>query len=275
MTSTHPRRAAAQAEADAWLDLHADWAKGLPAEVRDTSVIGDATASGDGRSLPWYRFDGAFVGAPGPRDYQPRGLSGAECPRRITGDEPERTSTYEGPIHGTATEPVDYAALDHERRIVHDLPREELVEFRTPAMPLPAVELQVFPDTRRRAVRARAAEGTRQFSAATAVMGQPVPLSFQFRSCPIPGRTPSGDGFAYRRRAGRTQAFGDLSGHADTSWIEQLAAAEFIEWLRIEARCTDKELRALQQRAAGVSQTDRSGATLLRARRRALAALAS
>jgi hypothetical protein len=260
MTSPHPRRALAQSEADAWLDLHSDWSKGLPADVRDTSVIGEVSASGDGRSLPWYRFDGAFVGAPGPRGYEPLGLSGSECPRRITGDEPKRTSTYEGPIHGTATEPVDYAALDHERRIVHDLPADLLVQFSTPAMPLPTIDLQEFPDTSRRAVRARAAEDTRQFSAVTSVTDQRVPSRLTY------------DQHSVDSRRYRTAAYADLSGHLDHSCPDQLAYDELVAWLRIEAGCTHREVEALERRAAGQPVPDRH--CLIRAQRRAQAALA-
>jgi hypothetical protein len=61
---------------------------------------------------------------------------------------------------------------------------------------------------------------------------------------------------------------------ADRSWAARLAAAELLEWLRLEAGLSELELEALQQRAAGVPQSDRSGAALARAQRRARAALA-
>lgn len=61
---------------------------------------------------------------------------------------------------------------------------------------------------------------------------------------------------------------------ADPRWTAQLAEAEFLQWLRLEAGLTDREVEALQQRAAGTAQSDRSGATLARAQRRAQAALA-
>lgn len=57
MTSTHPRRALAESEAAAWLDLHSDWAKGLPAEVRDTTVKGELFHDhlGDGWDTLWWK----------------------------------------------------------------------------------------------------------------------------------------------------------------------------------------------------------------------------
>jgi hypothetical protein len=58
----------------------------------------------------------------------------------------------------------------------------------------------------------------------------------------------------------------------DTRWQDQLAAAELLEWLRLEAGLTDRELEALQQAAAGTPVTDRH--CLARARRRAQSALA-
>ena len=234
MTSIHPRRALAQAEADAWLDLNNDWAKGLPAEVRDTTMRGELFRDclGDGWDTLWWQSTASDLDTPTARP--------------------------------TSTTPTCAVDSDYDQ----SLPTIERRQIQTGRLGNYGVQPKAPTH-----IVARA--GTEKLSDSTVVLGQRVPTAFQFRSCPIPGRTPSGDGFAYRRRAGRTQAFGDLSGHADTSWMDQLAAAEFIEWLRIEARCTDKELEALQQRAAGVSQTDRSGATLLRARRRALAALAS
>jgi hypothetical protein len=68
-----------------------------------------------------------------------------------------------------------------------------------------------------------------------------------------------------------TQAFADLSGHADFSWMSQLAEAELLEWLRLEAGLTALEIESLQQRAAGVAVPDRH--CLARAQRRAQAAL--
>ena len=60
----------------------------------------------------------------------------------------------------------------------------------------------------------------------------------------------------------------------DTSWQGQLAEAELLEWLRLEAGLTVLEIEALQRRAAGVAQPTRSDReTLARAQRRAQAAL--
>jgi hypothetical protein len=127
---------------------------------------------------------------------------------------------------------------------------------------------------RGRALRAVAQQGTEQLLDTTAVLGQPVPVSLQFRSVPVAGMTGSGEGFAYRRRAGVTQAFADLSGHADTGWMDQLAAAELLEWLRLEAGLTALEAEALQRRAAGLAQPSRSARYALdRAQRRAAEAL--
>ena len=57
MTNVHPRRALAESEAAAWLELHDDWNKGLPAEVRDTSVKGELFHDhlGDGWDNLWFR----------------------------------------------------------------------------------------------------------------------------------------------------------------------------------------------------------------------------
>ena len=57
MTNIHPRRAQAESEAAAWLDLHSDWAKGLPAEVRDTTVKGELfhDCLGDGWDTLWWK----------------------------------------------------------------------------------------------------------------------------------------------------------------------------------------------------------------------------
>lgn len=57
MTNVHPRRAQAESEAAAWLDLHSDWAKGLPAEVRDTTVKGELfhDCLGDGWDTLWWK----------------------------------------------------------------------------------------------------------------------------------------------------------------------------------------------------------------------------
>ena len=230
MTSTHPRRAAAQAEADAWLDLHADWAKGLPADVRDTTVRGELFHSclGDGWDTLWWR-SASDSSAPSARP--------------------------------TSTTPQCAVDADYDQSL-------PTIERRR----IQAGRLGDFGIQQNAPPRIVARAGTEQLSAVTAVLGDRVARSLLFRSCPIPSRTRSGDGFAYRRRAGRTQAFGDLSGHVDSSWIEQLAAAELVEWLRAEARCTEREIEALERRAAGQPVPDRH--CLARAQRRAQAAMA-
>ena len=58
---------------------------------------------------------------------------------------------------------------------------------------------------------------------------------------------------------------------SDRSWMQQLAYDELIQWLRVEAKLTDKEIEALECRAAGVPVKDRH--CLRRARMRALQAL--
>jgi len=227
MTTIHPRRALAEAEAAAWLELHADWSRGLPAEVRDTSVIGTETISHfDGRDLPWYRMDGARIGAPAPRvessvDRSPRG---------------HRSH----PLQGWGPTPTTGGRL-----------------------PMPAAGAPL--PLRGRALRAVAQQGTEQLRPVTVVMGERVPAAMR---C---DRRAEGD----TRHQGVTQAFADLSGHADTSWMDQLAAAELLSWLRLEAGLTEREIESLQQRAVGVAQSDRSGATLARAQRRARRALAA
>lgn len=62
----HPRRAQAEAEAAAWLDLHSDWATGLPAEIRDTSVRGQLfhDCLGDGWDTLWWQSTASDHAAP-------------------------------------------------------------------------------------------------------------------------------------------------------------------------------------------------------------------
>ena len=60
----------------------------------------------------------------------------------------------------------------------------------------------------------------------------------------------------------------------DTSWQEQLAEAELLEWLSAEAGLSELEREALARRAAGVAQPTRSDReSLARAQRRAAQAL--
>ena len=113
---------------------------------------------------------------------------------------------------------------------------------------------------RGRALRAVGRQGTEQLRDVTVVLGQRVPSAMTY------DRHVQHDADRYA-----THPMADLSGHADFSWMSQLAAAELLEWLRLEARLTDRELEALQQRAAGVAVPDRH--CLARAQRRAQAAL--
>ena len=114
---------------------------------------------------------------------------------------------------------------------------------------------------RGRALRAVAQQGTEQLRPTTVAMGDRVPAAMRY------DRHADADS----RHQGVTQAFADLSGHADTSWQEQMAAAELLAWLQLEAGLTERELEALQCRAAGVAVADRH--CLARAQRRARAAL--
>ena len=59
----------------------------------------------------------------------------------------------------------------------------------------------------------------------------------------------------------------------DNSWAEQMAYDELVSWLRLEAKLTDKEVEALQLRAAGLPQVDAKGGTLRRAQTKAQAAM--
>lgn len=115
---------------------------------------------------------------------------------------------------------------------------------------------------RGRALRAVGREDTEQLRDVTVVLGQRVPSALTYdRHC-----DQRGDRCA-------THSMADLSGHADFSWMSQLAAAELLEWLRLDAGLTDRELEALQLRAAGAAVPDRH--CLARAQRRARAALLS
>ena len=68
-TFIHPRRALAESEAQAWLDLHSDWATGLPAEVRDTSIRGELFHDhlGDGWDTLWWHSTASDRAAPAAR----------------------------------------------------------------------------------------------------------------------------------------------------------------------------------------------------------------
>ena len=94
----------------------------------------------------------------------------------------------------------------------------------------------------------------------TVILGQRVPGSMTY------DRRVQYDADRYA-----THSMADLSGHADTSWQEQMAAAELLAWLQLEAGLTERELEALQCRAAGAAVSDRH--CLARAQRRAQTAL--
>jgi hypothetical protein len=108
-----------------------------------------------------------------------------------------------------------------------------------------------------------AQQGTEQLRPVTVAMGDRVPAAMRYDR----HLDQRGDRCA-------THSMADLSGYADTSWQEQMAAAELLAWLRLEAGLTERELEALQCRAAGLPQPTRSDReTLARAQRRARAAL--
>jgi hypothetical protein len=110
-------------------------------------------------------------------------------------------------------------------------------------------------------LRAVGREDTEQLRPSTVVMGQRVPGALTYDR-------------HVDQRGDRciTHAMADLSGYSDASWMQQLAYDELISWLRLEAQLTDREIEALEQRAAGVAVTDRH--CLARAQRRARLALA-
>ena len=261
MTTVHPRRALAEAEAAAWLELHSDWCRGLPAEVRDTSVIGTDRPSGDGRDLPWYRLDGSFTGSPAPQGYVPQGLSDWA---------PGWESWYgwglSGDQWGEAERRGPAAPSRPAASVRWVQPRRDSSGWGESVASAPITDAPAAGEPlplRGRALRAVAQQGTEQLRPTTVAMGDRVPAAMRY------DRRADADS----RHQGVTQAFADLSGHADTSWQEQMAAAELLAWLQLEAGLTERELEALQCRAARVAQVDRSGATLARAQRRARAAL--
>lgn len=221
-TSVHPRRALAEAEAAAWLDLHRDWAQGLPAEIRDTTVRGELFHDhlGDGWDTVWWHSTASDHAAP-------------TAPT-------------------TSTTPRCVIDSDYDQ----SLPTIERRQVQTGRLGDYGVEPSAPAHIVSRA-------GTEQLRDVTVVFGQRVPghLTYDRR---VQGR---GDRCA-------TFASADLSYYADESWMQQLAADELISWLRIEAGCTEREIEALQLRAAGIAQRDRSGQTLQRAMRRAQAAMA-
>jgi hypothetical protein len=219
MTNIHPRRALAESEAAAWLDLHKDWASGLPAEVRDTSIKGELFHAhlGDGTDTLWWQSTASD-------------LKKAE-------QKP------------TSTTPSCAVDSDYDQ----SLPTIERRTVQTNCVGNYGIASKP-------PVRVVARAGTEQLKQITPVLGQSVPgaLTYDRR---VQGR---GDRCA-------TFATGDLSFHADATWMQKLAYDELVNWLRIQAKLTDKEVEALERRAAGQPVPDRH--CLQRAQRKAIAAL--
>ena len=233
--SIHPRRALAESEAQAWLDLHADWAAGLPAEVRDTTIKGQLFHDhiGDGWDTLWWQSTASD-------------LKQAEAK----------------PTHTTPRCAVD---SDYDQSLP-TIERRQVQAGRLGDYGLqPAAPARIV-----------AQAGTQDLHPVTVVLGDRVPSSMLFPS--VPRQKGNGDSErshlfqALDSHRYRTQAYACLEGTVDSSWQEQLAAAELISWLRLEAGCTDKEIEALERRAAGQPVPDRH--CLARAQRRARAALA-
>ena len=218
--SIHPRRALAESEAQAWLNLHADWAAGLPAEVRDTSIRGELFHDhlGDGWDTLWWHSTASDHAAPAART--------------------------------TSTVPQCSVDSDYDA----SLPTIERRQVQTGRLG----DYGVQPAAPSRIV---AQAGTQELRPVTVVLGDRVPGSMTYDRRVV-GR---GDRCA-------TFATSDLSFHADTTWMQQLAYDELVSWLRLEAGCTDREVEALERRAAGQPIPDRH--CLKRAQRRAQAALA-
>ena len=173
--SIHPRRALAESEAAAWLDLHSDWAKGMPAEVRDTSIKGELFHDhiGDGWDNLWFR-SAADKAAPAakPKTTTPRCAVDSDYEQSMPTI--ERRTVHTGRVGNYGIEPKA------PTRIV-----------------------------------SRA--GTEQLKQITPVLGERVPSALTYDR-----RT--GD----TRKQGVTQAFGDLSGHLDATWMQKLAYDELI-----------------------------------------------
>ena len=94
--------------------------------------------------------------------------------------------------------------------------------------------------------RVVARAGTEQLKQTTSVLGEHVPASMRY------DRRVDGT-----RRSGVVQSFPDLDrAGVDTTWMQKLAYDELISWLRTEAKLTDKEIEALERRAAGQAQPD-------------------
>lgn len=220
MTNIHPRRALAESEAAAWLDLHADWAAGLPAEVRDTTVKGELFHDhlGDGWDTLWWQSTASDLSAPTART--------------------------------TSTTPRCVIDSDYDQ----SLPTIERRQVQTGRLGDYGAEPSI-------PARIVSRAGTEQLKEITVVLGERVPghLTYDRRT---------------QRRGDRCATFAsaDLSYCADVSWMQQLAYDELVSWLRLEAELTDKEIEALERRAAGRAVPDRH--CLARAQRKARLAIA-
>jgi hypothetical protein len=220
MTNIHPRRALAESEAAAWLDLHKDWASGLPAEVRDTSIKGELFHAhlGDGTDTLWWQSTASD-------------LKKAE-------QKP------------TSTTPSCAVDSDYDQ----SLPTIERRTVQTNCVGNYGIASKP-------PVRVVARAGTEQLKQITPVLGQSVPGALTYDR-----RTDS------KRRSGVVQTFSDTDRlGVDSTWMQQLAYDELVSWLRIQAKLTDKEVEALERRAAGQPVPDRH--CLQRAQRKAIAAL--
>lgn len=217
----HPRRALAESEAQAWLDLNNDWAKGLPADVRDTSIKGELFHDhiGDGWDNLWWHSTASDL-----------------------------KKAQAKPTNSTPRCAVD---SDYDQ----SLPTIERRTIQTGRVG----DYRVEPKAPARIV-SRA--GTEQLKETTVVLGERVPGAMTYDRC-IDGT----------RRSGVVQSFPDLDrAGVDVNWMQRLAYDELISWLRLEAELTDKEIEALERRAAGQAVPDRH--CLARAQRKARLALA-
>jgi len=260
--TTNPRRALAEAEAAAWLDLHRDWAKGLPAEVATCQTRGRSCAPAElqghwrdrqpgqcsSSPLPWWRQAGSEAGrwselaAYDGLDDSERvlALSAAQLARRAAQEKQQLAPTLER-VSGV------------RRRLAQAIRTPE--GYATPAS-RDAISWSSF--SRRQALCEVERGGSLRQT--TPVLGERVSAAL--------GYDTRVDG--YRRRTGVLQSFAEVDA-VDNRWQEQLAAAELQDWLVLHL--TAKEVEALGQRAHGEAVTDRH--TLARAQRKAQEALAA
>lgn len=263
MTNTiNPRRALAQSEADAWLDLHRDWAKGLPAEVATCQTRGRSCLptelNGDWRErqpghcdsspLPWWRQArteagrwSELSGLDSTDDSERvQSLSAAQLAHRAAQEQQQQLATIER-ISGA------------RRRLAQ--PLRAPIGYATPAS-RDAISWSSF--SRRQALGELERSGA--LKQTTPLQGERVPASL--------GYDTRVDG--YRRRTGVLQSFAEVD-TIDNRWQQQLAADELQGWLVLHL--TEKEVEAIEQRAHGEAVTDRH--TLARAQRKAQAAMAT